>query len=152
MSMDEKGVIVSCEKCGQRNRIPYTGLTAQIRCGQCQTQLSLPRTPISVPTASSFTAMTDNASIPVFVDFWAPWCGPCKMVALEIEKVAAAAGNRFLVTKLNTEEVPVIAQRFQINSIPTMAVFHKGRELGRTAGARPAPAILAFIQQTIASS
>ena len=149
MSMDEKGLVVSCGNCGQRNRIPFARVDAEVRCGQCKSTLVLPPTPLDIPDAASFTALISTSPLPVFVDFWAPWCGPCKMVAPEIAKVALEANSRFIVAKLNTETVPAIAQQFQVSSIPTMAIFHQGRELQRTAGARPAPAILDFIQKAI---
>ena len=87
----------------------------------------------------------------VFVDWWASWCGPCRMVAPELEKVAARTAGRWLVVKVNTDVLTELGERYQIRSIPTMAVFAGGREIGRTAGARPAADIEAFVQQTITS-
>ena len=88
-----------------------------------------------------------KSNLPVFVDFWAEWCGPCRMVAPELVKVAARAAGRFLVVKVNTDAVPELGQRFGIRSIPTMAVFAGGREAARTTGARPAADIEAFVAQ-----
>jgi thioredoxin 2 len=85
----------------------------------------------------------------VVVDFWAPWCGPCRMVAPELVKVAASNAGRYLVVKVNTDELPELGDRFAIRSIPTMAVFADGREVARTAGARPAADIEAFIRQAV---
>ena len=146
MDLDEKGLLVSCGGCGKRNRIPYERLDATVRCGECKTALALPARPIEVTRAEQFPPLTGHSTLPVFVDFWAPWCGPCKMVAPEIEKVAASANGRFLVAKLDTDAVPEVAQAFKIQSIPTMAVFYKGQELERTAGARPAAGIISFIE------
>ena len=86
---------------------------------------------------------------PVVVDFWAPWCGPCHMMAPELESVARSAAGRYLVVKINTDAVPDLGERFSIRSIPTLAVFDRGREAGRTSGARPAADIEAFVQSSL---
>ena len=86
-----------------------------------------------------------SRELPVVVDFWAAWCGPCRMVAPEIAKVASRNGGRFLVVKVNTDALPDLGERFGIRSIPTLAVFAGGREVARTAGARPAADIEAFV-------
>jgi thioredoxin len=83
----------------------------------------------------------------VVVDYWAPWCGPCKMVAPELQKVATRQAGRFLVVKVNTDALGDLGERFRIRSIPTLAVFAGGREVARTAGARPASDIEAFVEQ-----
>ena len=85
---------------------------------------------------------------PVLIDFWAPWCGPCKMVAPEIRKVAAELAGKFLIAKVNTEEVPSLGRRYRVTAIPTMVLFSNGLEVARQAGAMPAPAIKKFIEQT----
>jgi thioredoxin 2 len=102
-----------------------------------------------VPSAAVFETLIAKSSLPVVVDFWAPWCGPCRMVAPEIEKVAGSAGGELLVVKVNTEALPNVGERYRIMSIPTMAVFHGGREVARTAGARPAADIQAFVRQAL---
>jgi thioredoxin len=88
----------------------------------------------------------------MIVDFWAPWCGPCRMVAPEIERVAEGAKGRYLVLKVNTDALTDIAEEFRIRSIPTLAVIFRGRELGRLPGARSAADIRAFADQTVAAS
>lgn len=145
--VDERGLIVACPSCGQRNRVPFSG--AASRCGRCRTAIPAPAEPIEVPSASAFDALVMQAGTPVIVDFWAPWCGPCRMVAPELARVAAANAGRYLVVKVNTDQVQELAERYRIQSIPTMAVFDGGREAGRTSGARPAADIEAFVRQTL---
>jgi thioredoxin 2 len=122
------------------------------RCAKCKTDLSQPNGPVEVPTAEMFDDLVASASVPVIVDYWAPWCGPCRYVAPELEKVAQRRAGELLVVKVNTDEVEELAARYGIRSIPTLAVFHHGHEVARTAGARPADAIEAFVRESLASS
>ena len=147
--LDNKGVVITCPACGQRNRIAFSRLTAETRCGKCHTPLALPGEPLEVPDAETFDAIVAQSSLPVVVDFWAPWCGPCRMVAPEIARVASAHAGRYLVVKANTDAIPELGDRLGIRSIPTMAVFAGGKELARTAGARPAADIEAFVRAAI---
>src|SRR5213075_1726900 len=147
--LDDHGVVVTCPKCGQRNRLKYDKLGGSGRCGKCGTELSAPGEPIDVASDLTFDALTARSALPVLVDFWAPWCGPCKMVAPELVKVAAAGAGRWLVAKVNTEELPGPAQRFRVSAIPMLALFQAGREVARQSGALPAPAIRQFIEQTV---
>ncbi len=103
------------------------------------------------PAAFEFEAdvLQRSRSVPVVVDFWAPWCGPCKMVAPEFVKVAGETAGQWLLVKVNTEDLPVLAQRFQVSAIPTMIVFKYGREIARQPGAMPAHAIRQFADRTI---
>jgi thioredoxin 2 len=140
---DDRGVILSCPGCGKQNRVPFGAREA--RCAACHTTLPAVSEPIEIPSVTAFDEAIRKSSLPVVVDFWAPWCGPCRMVAPELQKVAASNAGKYLVVKVNTDALPELGERFNIRSIPTMAVFAGGREVARTAGARPAADIEAFV-------
>ncbi len=149
VQMDDRGVIVTCPSCNQRNRVPHGHVG---KCKNCGTMLPASAEPIEVPTVEAFDALVRASKLPVVVDFWAPWCGPCRIVAPELARVAASNAGRYIVVKVNTDALPELGDRFMIRSIPTMAVFSDGREVARTAGARPAADIEAFIRQSVGNS
>jgi len=148
-SIDAKGILSVCPQCGQKNRTPFMHVGQRGRCGKCKEPLPPLSSPIEIDTKVHFEALIANCSLPVLVDFWAPWCGPCRTVAPEMEKVAIAESGQLLVVKVNTEDLPALSQRFAIRSIPTMMVFVHGKEVGRTSGARPAAAIREFVTQAV---
>ena len=145
MKLDDRGVQTPCPSCGAVNRLTYRALDRATRCGRCHTTLSAPSAPIEVHDENTFDALVSQSSIPIVVDFWSPWCGPCRMMAPELAKVAQRNAGRALVVKVNTDAAPALAERFQIRSLPTIAVFRDGREATRLAGARPAAEIEALV-------
>ena len=147
---DDRGVIVRCSRCQRANRIPFSRVHEVGRCGGCKASLPLPALPVAVDSAAVFTTLVRSASLPVFIDFWAPWCGPCKVVAPEVGKLAALSAGELLVAKVNTEEQPEIASDMNIRSIPTFALFAAGRELDRVSGAMSATELRAFVRRVIA--
>lgn len=149
LRLDDTGVHTACAHCGQTNRVAFGKLGLESRCGQCKQPLTPGSAPLEVATTADFDRLVSQSAVPVVVDFWAPWCGPCRMVAPELEKVASRAAGRFLVVKVNTDVLDDLGARYAIRSIPTMAVFANGREIERTSGARPAPDIEAFIESSV---
>jgi thioredoxin 2 len=148
--VDDRGIVVPCPTCGRKNRLAFGRLGESVRCGECKHELSPPASPIEMRSSADFDRLVAASSIPVVVDYWAPWCGPCRMVAPEIEKVAARNAGRLLVVKVNTDALTDLGERFGIRSIPTLAVFAGGREVARTAGARPANEIETFVANAAA--
>jgi thioredoxin 2 len=149
---DRQGVIVSCPSCGTSNRLRFAMLGRTTRCGHCRTNLPLPGVPVDIHDAPTFDAAARDSALPLLVDFWAPWCGPCRMVAPELERVATANAGRYLIVKVNTDVVTDVAARFMIKSIPTLALVLQGREIDRVAGVRPASEIEAFAARALAAA
>jgi thioredoxin 2 len=138
---DRQGVLARCSSCGKTNRLRYENLDRAIRCGNCQATLPPPSEPVEAVDAAAFDTIVRHAPVPVVVDFWAPWCAPCRMMAPELETAARGMAGRALVVKVNTDAVPELGERFRIMSIPTLAVFRHGREVSRLSGVRPAAEI-----------
>src|SRR5262245_55835669 len=142
LSSDDRGVLVKCPSCGRTNRQGYQHLNRTIRCASCHTTLPAPGSPVDVTSAPAFDALVAQSPLPVLVDFWAPWCGPCRMAAPEFAKIAKSRQGTLLVAKVNTDEVPDVAGRFAIQAIPTFVLFRGGQEVRRASGAMPADQVV----------
>lgn len=138
----DQPVHVVCPSCSGINRVPAARLDASPACGSCHGPL-FQRRPVAV-TAATFDQQIGRSDLPVIVDFWAPWCGPCKMMAPAFERAAAELEPRVRLAKVDTEAEPALAARFGIRSIPTLVAFRGGIETGRQSGAMELAGLLSW--------
>ena len=144
---DKAAVKLCCATCGQMNRVPVDRLAEGPKCGSCGEPLADGR--VIELDAKAHDKATRGDELPLLVDYWAPWCGPCRAMAPEFVNAAKALTGRARLAKLNTEDNPDIAQRARIQGIPALVLYVRGKEVGRLAGARPASDIVAFVQGKI---
>jgi thioredoxin len=130
--------LIRCPACGTTNRVPAAtaGTRRTVVCGRCKTRLDAPVHPVTV-TDATFASEVEASDLPVLLDLWAPWCGPCRMLAPVLEQIASEMAGSARIAKLNVDENPRTAARFGVQSIPTMILFKHGREVDRIVGAYP---------------
>lgn len=139
-------MILTCPSCGKKNRSPGKRLADTGRCGSCKAEISPVRKPLAVDP-ESFREIVGEARVPVLVDFWADWCGPCKIAAPEVEKTAADMAGRALVLKVDTERHPELAARFGVQGIPNFVVLKGGLLVHQQAGAVGNAAMKAWLER-----
>lgn len=138
--MNTPALLIRCPHCGTANRVPAARATDEPQCGHCHQPL-LDGHPLEL-TDENFDAVVAAASVPVLVDFWAPWCGPCRAMAPAFEQASRQLGGQALLVKVNSDDNPELSARFGIRSIPTLVRLDRGAETRRQSGALPASAIV----------
>lgn len=127
----------TCSSCGTANRVPARHLADAGRCGSCKAALPPQSEPIDIGTDAEFDDITRQANVPVLTDFWAAWCGPCRMAAPEVKALASEVAGRALVLKVDTERLPTLAARYGVQSIPNFIVTRNGRLVKQQPGLAP---------------
>ncbi len=143
--------LIRCPACSATNRVPLEKVARHLKpvCGRCKTPLELDTKPLVV-TDATFASEVEHSPLPVLLDIWAPWCSPCRMVAPVLEELAREMAGQVLVAKLNVDDNPATAARFNVTSIPTLLVLKGGKEVERIVGVRPKAEIVQRLQKVAA--
>jgi thioredoxin 2 len=139
--------VVACPNCHSKNRVPSVAEGVP-RCGRCKSALPW----VVDATEADFAQVADAASIPVLVDIWAPWCGPCRQVSPVLERLATERAGRLKLVKVNADEAPHLSSRFDVKAIPTLILLDQGRVVDRQIGALPAVALRRWLEAALSQS
>jgi len=142
--------VIRCPNCGAANRVPREKIAMGLQpvCGRCKKPLNGASIPVTV-TDATFSAEVEASALPVLLDLWAPWCGPCLLIAPVMEQLASEMAGRVRVAKMNVDENPLTASRFSVRSIPSLLVLRNGKEIDRIVGVQPKPEIVRRLQRVL---
>ena len=143
-----KSSVVVCPNCGAKNRVPAAVPAGIPRCAKCHTPLPW----ITDADDDTFAEVVEQATIPVLVDLWAPWCGPCRMVTPALENLARQYAGRVKLVKVNVDESPGVGQRYNVRGVPTLLVLHRGQVVASQVGAAPEPALRSWLEGALAKA
>jgi len=145
--------LIACPHCGAQNRVPLHKLQQGLQpvCGRCKKPLPAGHEPVVV-TDATFADQVERSALPVLVDMWAPWCGPCRMVSPIVDQLATELAGKVRVAKMNVDENPATSNRFRIQSIPALLIFNRGQEIDRIVGALPKTEIARRLHAAIGSA
>ena len=139
--------IIKCPHCGRTNRVPAAA-SGRPRCGHCHHDLPW----IADAGDDDFAAVAEASPVPVLVDFWAAWCGPCRMVSPILEQLAGQMAGQLKLVKVNVDVAPALGRRYSVQGIPTLLMLYRGQEISRQVGAAPAPTLHSWAHNALASS
>ena len=146
MTASSSSDVVACPSCGTKNRVPATAAGTP-RCGTCHQPLPW----IVDAAAAAFDEIVSTSKLPIVVDLWAPWCGPCRMVSPLLEQLAGELAGRIRLVKVNVDQAPAVQARFGVQGIPTFVLLDGGREVDRLVGAHPIDGLRTWIERGLAS-
>lgn len=142
-----RSVIAVCASCGAKNRVPQAR-RGRVRCAKCQSHLPW----LADADDSTFDQAVTKATLPVLVDIWAPWCGPCRQVSPVVEQLAREFAGQLKVVKVNADDSPDVSRRHAVTGIPTLLLYRDGNEVSRTVGALPAPQLRRWLEDALAEA
>jgi thioredoxin 2 len=137
--------VIECPHCGKRNRVPAAA-SGTPRCGNCHRPLPW----VAEASDDDFAEVVEKSSVPVLVDLWATWCGPCRMVSPALEKIAGAYAGRLKLVKVDVDRSPRLSQRFAVQAVPTLLIMRGDRVISRQAGAAPVAALRSWVEDALA--